>query len=72
MTVLGLIVGGALLVVAWNISLRQLVARKTAQIAGVSALNKQILDSSDEGIAAVDADLRFYMGEPHRRPSVGR
>ena len=59
MTVLGLIVGGALLVVAWNISLRQLVARKTAQIAGVSALNKQILDSSDEGIAAVDADLRF-------------
>lgn len=53
------VVGTALVVVAWNISLRRSVARSTAEITRVLALNEQILASSDEGIAAVDERMTF-------------
>lgn len=47
------------LIMVWNFSLRRLVAAKTAEIAQVNALNQQILESSCDGIAAVDAELNF-------------
>lgn len=49
----------AVLIVAWNLSLRRLVAAKTAEIAQVNALNQQVLESSCDGIAAVDSELNF-------------
>lgn len=53
------ILGTALVVVAWNISLRRSVARSTAEITRILALNEQILASSDEGVAAVDEHMTF-------------
>jgi len=59
LTVSAFILAGAVLIVAWNFSLRRLVAAKTTEIAQVNALNHQILESSRDGIAAVDSELNF-------------
>lgn len=59
LTVSAFILAGAVLIVAWNLSLRRLVAAKTTEIAQVNALNHQILESSCDGIAAVDSELNF-------------
>lgn len=48
-----------ILISAWNVSLRKLVALRTKEIAGVSALVRQIIDSSYDGVAALDSDLTF-------------
>ncbi|MGI6130715.1 MAG: transporter substrate-binding domain-containing protein [Bacillota bacterium] len=54
-----LILAAAVLIAAWNLSLRRLVAAKTTEIAQVNALNQQILESSCDGIAAIDSGLNF-------------
>lgn len=59
LTASAFILAGAVLIVAWNLSLRRLVAAKTTEIAQVNALNQQILESSCDGIAAVDRELNF-------------
>jgi len=59
LTASALILAGAVLIIAWNFSLRRLVAAKTTEIAQVNALNHQILESSCDGIAAVDSELSF-------------
>lgn len=59
LTASAFILAGAMLIVAWNVSLRRLVAAKTTEIAQVNALNHQILESSCDGIAAVDSELNF-------------
>lgn len=59
LTVSAFILAGAVVIVGWNLSLRRLVAAKTTEIAQVNALNQQILESSCDGIAAVDSGFSF-------------
>jgi PAS domain S-box-containing protein len=59
LTVSAFILAAAVLIVAWNLSLRGLVAAKTTEIAQINAVNHQILESSCDGIAAVDSELNF-------------
>ncbi len=59
LTVSAFILAGAVVIVGWNLSLRRLVAAKTTEIAQVNALNQQILESSCDGIAAVDSEFNF-------------
>ncbi len=59
LTASAFVLAGAMLIVAWNVSLRRLVAAKTTEIAQINALNHQILESSCDGIAAVDSELNF-------------
>ncbi len=60
-TAMAFAAAGAVAVIMWNLVLRKLSAAKTAQIAQVNALNQQILESSGDGIAVVDSDLKFVL-----------
>ncbi len=61
LTAIAFAAAGAVFVVVWNLVLRRAAVAGTAQIAQVNALNQQILDSSCDGIAAVDTDLNFIL-----------